>query len=106
MAEVPHALANATARSAIALATGTVSGLVSTPVGTLMEEVLSTMFLTQLKRTVAAALAAACIAAGAGLIAMGALQPQPSRRTAVLTPLPASLSRNSRSQPPRRSRKT
>ena len=36
------------------------------------------MFLTQLKRTVAAALAAACIAAGAGLIAMGALQPQPS----------------------------
>jgi RNA polymerase sigma factor (sigma-70 family) len=78
MAEVPHALANATARSAIALATGTVSGLVSTPVGTLMEEVLSTMFMTQLKRVVATALAAACIAAGAGLIAVAALQPQPS----------------------------
>jgi RNA polymerase sigma factor (sigma-70 family) len=78
MAEVPHALANATARSAIALATGTVSGLVSTPVGTLMEEVLKSMFITQLKRIVAAAVAAAWIATGAAFIAVGALQPQPS----------------------------
>ena len=79
MAEVPHALAHTTTRSAVGLATGTVSGLVSTPVATLMEEVLKAMFMTQLKRIVATALAVAGIAAGAGLIAVGALQPQPSR---------------------------
>ena len=75
---MPQALAHTTARSAIELATGTASGLVSTPVATLMKEVLKAMFMTQLKRIVAIALAVVCIAMGVGIIAMGALQPPPS----------------------------
>jgi RNA polymerase sigma factor (sigma-70 family) len=74
-AEVPQALAHTTARSAIELATGTASGLVSTPAATLMKVVLQAMFMTQLKRIVATALAVVCIATGAGIIAMGALPP-------------------------------
>ena len=77
-AEVPQALAHTTTRSAIELATGTASGLVSTPAATLMKEVLQVMFMTQLKRIVATALAVLCIATGAGIIAMGALQLPPS----------------------------
>ncbi len=77
-AEVPHALAHTTARSAIEIATGTVFGFASTSVATLMEEVLKAMFITQVKRIVAKALAASAIATGAGMIAMGALQPRPS----------------------------
>ena len=77
-AEVPHALAHTTARSAIELATGTVFGFASTSVATLMEEVLKAMFITQVKRIVATAFAASAIATGAGIIAMGALQPRPS----------------------------
>ncbi len=74
MAEVPHALVDMTARSAIGLTSGTVSGLISMPVATLIEEVLKAMFISQIKRTAAIVLAAACIATGAGIIAVGAAQ--------------------------------
>ena len=67
-----------TARSAIGLTSGTVSGLVSMPVATLIEEVLKAMFISQIKRTAAIALAAACIATGAGIIAVGAAQREAS----------------------------
>ncbi len=78
MAEVPHVLAEMTARSAVGLTSGTVSGLISMPVVALLEEVLKTMFISQLKRNAAIAVAAVCIATGAGIIAVGALQPRPS----------------------------
>jgi RNA polymerase sigma factor (sigma-70 family) len=79
MAEVPHTLAEQTARSAIRLAAGAAPGLVSTPVATLMEEVVKAMLMNQLKRTTTAVLAAACLATGAGVIAVRASQHRPSR---------------------------
>ena len=78
MAEVPHALAAMTTLSAVGLTSGAVSGLISMPVVALLEEVLKTMFISQLKRNAAIAVAAICIATGAGIIAVRALQAQPS----------------------------
>jgi RNA polymerase sigma factor (sigma-70 family) len=78
MAEVPRALAERTTRSAIGLATGAVPGLVSTSVATLTTDVLDAVFVGQLKRAAATLLAAACVAAGAGVIAVRTSQAQPS----------------------------
>ncbi len=78
MAEVPHALVDMTARSATGLTSGTVSGLISMPVATLIEEVLKAMFISQIKRTAMIVLAAACIATGVGIMAVGAAQREAS----------------------------
>jgi RNA polymerase sigma factor (sigma-70 family) len=87
MAEVPHALAARATRSAFGLAAGAASGLVPTPVATLMTDVLKAMFTSQLKRAAASLLAAACLAAGVGMIAARASQAQPSNKqsTALAT---------------------
>ncbi len=76
MAEVPQALATRTARSAMGLAAGAATGLVSTPVANLMADVLKAMVTSQLKRAAAALLAAACLATGVELIASSASQAQ------------------------------
>ena len=73
-AEVPHSLADMTARAACQLASGAVTELVSMPVARLMDAVLKAMCMSQLKRGAATALASACIAIGAGIIAAGASQ--------------------------------
>ena len=80
MAEVPRALAAQTTRSAIGVAAGAATGFVSTPVATLVTDVLKAMFTSQLKRTAVTLLAAACLAAGVEMIAASALQAEPSNK--------------------------
>ncbi len=80
VAEVPRALAARTTRSAIEVAAGAATGFVSTPVASLVTDVLKAIFTSQLKRTAATLVAAACLAACVEMIAARALQAQPSNK--------------------------
>jgi RNA polymerase sigma factor (sigma-70 family) len=80
MAEVPYALAEQTARAAIGLAAGAAPALVSTPVSALMCDVIKAMFMGQVRRTAAIVLVAACVAAGARMMAVARVQAERSSR--------------------------
>ncbi len=80
LADVPRALAERTVRSALGWAAGSAPGIVSGPVASLASEVLEAVSMGGLKRTAAALLAAGCLAAGAGMIAVSASQDQPPRK--------------------------
>ena len=91
MAEVPRALAERTTRSAIGFAASAAPGLVSTSVATLAAEVLESAFVGQLTRIAATLLAAACVAAGAGMITARASKAQPSSKQTNATETTAAL---------------
>ncbi len=94
LADVPHALAERTVRSALRWVAGSAPGIVSAPVASLASDVLEAVSVGGLKRTAAGLLAAFCLAAGAGMIAVRESQDQPPRKGSNATAAPAAPGRN------------